>query len=81
MPLGRGRCVARYTEVERRGRAGLGRPSSGFLAMLGLSGCVILCRTEQRLTMYVCMVITYSKGKDQPGKVANPARGQLIREN
>ena len=24
---------------------------------------------------------TYSKGKDQPGKVANPARGQLNREN
>ena len=23
----------------------------------------------------------YSKGKDQPGKVANPARGQLNREN
>ena len=31
--------------------------------------------------MYVCMVITYRKGKDQPGKVANPARGQLNREN
>ena len=29
----------------------------------------------------LCMVITYSKGKDQPGKVANPARGQLNREN
>ena len=27
------------------------------------------------------MVITYSKSKDQPGKVANPARGQLNREN
>ena len=27
------------------------------------------------------MVITYSKGKDQPGQVANPARGQLNREN
>ena len=27
--------------------------------------------------MYICMVITYSKGKDQPGKVANPSRGQL----
>ena len=27
------------------------------------------------------MVITYSKGKDQPGKVANPARGQLNRGN
>ena len=33
------------------------------------------------IAVYVCMVITYSKGKDQPGKVANPARGQLYREN
>ena len=31
--------------------------------------------------MHVCMVITYSKGKDQSGKVANPARGQLNRGN
>ena len=34
--------------------------------------------------MYVCMYghhIYCSKGKDQPGKVANPARGQLKREN
>ena len=31
--------------------------------------------------MYVRMVITYSKSKGQPGKVANPARGQLNREN
>ena len=30
--------------------------------------------------MYVCMVNTYSKSKDQPGKVANPARAQLNRE-
>ena len=29
---------------------------------------------------YVCMVITYRKGFDQPGKVANPARGQLNKE-
>ena len=27
------------------------------------------------------MVITSSKSDDQPGKVANPARGQLNREN
>ena len=27
--------------------------------------------------MYICKVITYSKGKHQPGKVANPVRGQL----
>ena len=31
--------------------------------------------------MYVYMVITHRKGKDQPVKVANPARGQLNREN
>ena len=31
---------------------------------------------------YVCVVITYNnKNMDQPGKVANPARGQLNREN
>ena len=30
---------------------------------------------------YVCIiVIAFSKGKDQPGKVANPARGQVDRE-
>ena len=29
----------------------------------------------------ICMVITYSKSKDQPGKVANPARGQLNMKN
>ena len=27
------------------------------------------------------MVITYTKGKDQPGNVASPARGQLNRDN
>ena len=31
--------------------------------------------------MYVCVVIRYIKSKYQPGKVANPARGQLYREN
>ena len=31
--------------------------------------------------MYVCIVITYSKNKDQPGKVVNPTRGQLNRNN
>ena len=33
--------------------------------------------------MYVCMYghHTYSKSMDRPGKVANPTRGQLNREN
>ena len=34
---------------------------------------------ESCTSEYVCMVTTYSK--DQPGKFANPARGQLNREN
>ena len=37
--------------------------------------------TSPRSVKYECMVITYSKGKDQPGKVANPVRGYLNREN
>ena len=28
----------------------------------------------------VCMVMTYSKSKDRPGKAGNPARGQLNRD-
>ena len=32
------------------------------------------------VVLYVwCMVITHNKSKDQPVKVANPARGQLNR--
>ena len=31
---------------------------------------------HQHIYIYI-----YSKSKDQPGKVANPARGQLSREN
>ena len=38
-------------------------------------------RPHRANSIYICMVITYSKGKDQPGEVANPARGQLNREN
>ena len=30
--------------------------------------------------MYICMVITYSKGKNQPDKITNPARGQLAEQ-
>ena len=33
---------------------------------------------SHRVFMYG-MVITYSKGEDQPSKVASPARGQLNR--
>ena len=36
---------------------------------------------HRQFVSYVCMAITYSKSKDQPGKVANPARGQLKGEN
>ena len=42
-------------------------------------GCVWGGGVSRLLVIY--MVITHSKSKDQPGKVANPARGQLNREN
>ena len=39
-------------------------------------------RVISRHLVYVCMVITCGKGKDQPGKLTNPAAsGQLNREN
>ena len=45
--------------------------------------CTVCCCliSHNIVSMYVCMVITYSKSMDQPGKVANPARGQMNREN
>ena len=33
------------------------------------------------IILVVCMVTHYSKSMEQPGKVANPVRGQLNREN
>ena len=54
------------------------------------STCTYFCTIYQQyirtvldrwIQQYVCMVITYGKSMDQPGKVANPARGQLNREN
>ena len=33
------------------------------------------------MSLYSMVIIAYSKGKYQPGKVANPARGQLNKEN
>ena len=41
--------------------------------------CVCVC-----VCMYMCVCMnrnTYCKSMDQPGKVANPARGQLNRKN
>ena len=51
-----------------------------------IKGPLIKCNGRSSTVMYVCMyvalcmVITYSKSMDQPGKVANPARGQLNRK-
>ena len=46
-----------------------------------LSSTSIRIVLDPWIQQYVCMVITCSKSMDQPGKVANPARGQLNREN
>ena len=42
----------------------------------------LLCTGGQFLSWSSCPIhVCYRKNMDQPGKVANPARGQLIREN
>ena len=48
-----------------------------IMYMTGVKKFCVTCMA----IMCVCMVITQSKGMDQPGKVANPARGQLNRKN
>ena len=52
--------------------------------VISKSSCLLACTPQDQLPhtcVYVCMVITYSKNIDQPGKVTNPARGQLNRGN
>ena len=39
-----------------------------------------MCYLQRYVCMYICRVTTYSEGKNQPGKVANPARGQLAEQ-
>ena len=42
---------------------------------------LIMVWYKPRRELYVCVVITYSKNRDQRGKAANSAHGQLNREN
>ena len=43
---------------------------------------IVVLYAKLNNTSYICMYgHTYSKSMDQPGKVANPARGQLNSEN
>ena len=65
----RERVRVRCTGVRESIQATFNPPSS-----LSLNLCMYVC-------MYVCIVITYSKSMDKPGKVVNPARGQLNKEN
>ena len=48
------------------------------IVVLSFSKCPVPVVPAVCLDMYGH---TYSKSMDQPGKVANPARGQLSREN
>ena len=61
---------------------GIVQYTGGFLlGILLFTQAPILVWFDGTIVWYVCMVITYSKIMDQPGKVANRARGQLNREN
>ena len=66
-------CVeSEQADAGRDGRTRLAKPNSQARTGTGYSMCVCT---------YVCMVITYKQSTDQPGKVADFARGQLNREN
>ena len=78
-PKGAGqRCRARRGEVYfqvKLGGEGGGKLICGSKCGLSKEACF------PGVFMYVCMYgQTYSNSMDQPGKVANPARGQLNRE-
>ena len=55
------------------------------LKLLGKSNISIKRKGKKKTRVAIgapaCMYVWYSKSKDQPGKVGNPARGQLNREN
>ena len=47
---------------------------------IGEEGALRASSFSSACNIYVCMVITFSKSVDQPGKAANPTRDQLNRE-
>ena len=49
--------------------------------MLLLNGELYYCNITAIQDVNVFLTVTYSKSIDQPGKVVNPARGQLNRKN
>ena len=63
-------------EGGERGGGGVYSRLAGSLSEI-IASSILLC-----ICLYVCLYgHTYSKSKDQLGKVANPARGQLNRKN
>ena len=73
-------CPTRPNSQAQRGtgkKISLADHEQGMIA--NLLYVVIIIHICMYVSMYVCMVITYSKG--QPDKVSNPARVQVKREN
>ena len=67
-------ATCRAKEERRTGE----RKKTAILRRRGRADEALESRREQlRRHFRVCMVITYSKSMDQPGKVANPVRGQV----
>ena len=71
-----------FTEIEGKSAGNHSTKTlADFTALRDMEAC-LLAHTRLRRPPYTPMYgHTYSKSMDQPGKVANPARGQLNREN
>ena len=85
-----GHAIAyRWRSLPRVRRHGASKPQGSYERVLPwqvtmghlLCACLSHIHYWYEVGMYVCIYgHTYSKSMDQPGKVANPARGQLNRE-
>ena len=78
--FGRSPCRGRAEDADIPSRAGARHVIRSRPCALCIEGMILYWCTLRSLVfltdcMHVCIVITYSKSKGQPGKVANPARG------
>ena len=70
---------ARNNNNSNNRRAGI--EAEGYLFIRALVVCCVVLTSSAAAAVYMYFGHTYSKSMDPPGKVANPARGQLNRVN
>ena len=71
-------CKRNASEQKKEKKRGLDLHEENSSRKKALIGCELIVHVLEKPSLYVSMYShTYSKSMDQPGKVANPPRGQL----